>query len=179
MGKGYSTEKLNWIQTVGKNKAVKASPLLVGRSLQSFTKSLYDETDTQDKTKHSKASNAAYNESTEGMDARLAQVFEGGETDRDFDTSPLDQRLISLRLSVKNFINSAEKVVKLLPRNSIHEQTTVEIYKNDKRMLENYLNMIPELEPLPQKLMKTAGNLPDSKQHIRSSSVGRARGNNE
>ena len=172
---------MNWIQTVGKTKAVKASPLLVGKSLQSFTKSLYDEQDTQDKTKHSKASNVGYNESAnvESMGSRLAQMaqlYEGGETDRDFEGSSLDQRLISLRLSAKNFINSAEKVVKLLPRNSIHEQTTLEIYKNDKKMLENYLNRIPELEPASQKL-KTVGSLPENR-HLRSSSVGRARGNN-
>ena len=53
-----------------------------------------------------------------------------------------DQKFNTLKMSIRSFILSSDKLMKLVPRNTVHQQTTLEIYRNDKKMLENQLNRV-------------------------------------
>jgi len=104
---------------------------------------------------------AAYSGYSQGGD-------EGAEAEQDLDN--LNNKIACLKNSVRNFILSSDKIAQMIKKNTLQEQAILEIYKSDKKLLENYLERIDHHKELTPRLIKPT-NVDRTLGNHRSSSV--------
>ena len=148
------------------NRISRVSPLLAIKSIQGLTQTMNEK--SYKAIDKSSTIGAAYS-------GFLQIEDEIHEPEKDMDN--LSHKLGCLTNSIKNFILSSDKMAQLIKKNTLQEQTILEIYKSDKKLLENYLERIENHKGLTPRFEKPS-NLDKTINH-RSSSVdaGRERSN--
>ena len=123
-------------------RAVRTSHMITNTSY-SINKSNAEGNPTRERS-HDKYSKMLTNEDGTILQtvADLPEKDDANDLEGELVSSLSDQKLNSLKMTIRSFILSSDKIMKLVPRNTVHEQTTLEIYRNDKKMLENQLNRV-------------------------------------
>jgi len=180
--RGSLPQKSALLSSAEKPKIPKVSSLLASRSMQSFDKSIFEQRKSLydlTKDKQSRTLTFGRNESLQisQIGQSIGEAYENSqERERDLVS------FSTLRTYIQNMITSADKLTKFLPRITSQELRALELYRNDKQVLENSLNRVNEkdIEMTPRDSIKPVSSRKFSPD-VRASSVdaGKDRRNRE
>ena len=135
------------LSSAEKPKIPKVSSLLASRSVQNFDKSMFEQRRSlYDLTKDRNSRTLTFGRNESLMISQIGQsIGETQETsqERERDLEIIDRNLsfTTLRTYIKNLISSSEKLTRILPQKiTSHEQRILDLYRNDKQVLENCVN---------------------------------------